>query len=127
MRCSTGRREDEAGDGIAVGQQGLNQGLEIGEVGGGHLEQEVVAAGEVVALADLFEGLDVFEQAVVVLAPATHADEGEHFEAEGFAVDFEGVAARMPVSSICLRRSPVAVGERPMRRPSSARLRRALA
>lgn len=89
-----GRGQHKAGDGIAVWQQGLNEGLEIGESGGGHFEQEVVAAGKVMALADLFEGLDVLKQAVVILAAATHADEGEDFEAQGFAVDVDRVAAQ---------------------------------
>jgi hypothetical protein len=88
-----GGGEDEAGHGIAVGQEGFDEGFEVGEVGGGDLEEKVVAAGEVVALAYFFEGLHVVEEAVVVLAGATHADEGEDFEAEGFAVDVDGVSA----------------------------------
>ena len=88
-----GGGEDEAGDGIAVGQEGFNQRFEVGEIRGRYLEQEVVAARQVVALADFFEGLYVVEEAMVVLAGAAHADEGEDFEAEGFAIDFDGIAA----------------------------------
>jgi len=85
--------EDEAGNGVAVREQRLDESFEVGEVGGGDLEEEVVSAGEVVAFADFFEGLDVVEEAMVVLAGAAHADEGEDFEAEGFAIDVDGVAA----------------------------------
>ena len=88
-----GGGENEAGDRVAVGEKGLYEGFEIGEVGGGDLEQEVVAAGEVMALADFFQGLHVVEEAMVVLAGATHADEGEDFESEGFAIDVDGVSA----------------------------------
>ena len=88
-----GRGEDEAGDGIAVGEECFNESFEVGEVGGGDFEEEIVAAGEVVALADFFEGLDVVEEAVVVLAGAAHADVGEDFEAEGFAIDVDGAGA----------------------------------
>ena len=89
-----GRRENQAGDRVAVGKQRFYEGLEVGEAGGGHFEKEVVAAGEVVALADFFEGLHVFEEAMVVLAGTAHADEGEDLEAEGFAVDLCGVAVK---------------------------------
>jgi len=88
-----GGGEDEAGDGVAVGEECFDEGFEVGEVGGGDFEKEVVAAGDVVALADFFEGLHVFEEAVVVLAGAAHADEGENFEAEGFEVDVDGAGA----------------------------------
>ena len=84
-----GGGEDEAGDRVAVGKECLDEGFEIGEVGGGDFEEEVVTAGQVVALADFFEGLHVVEEAVVVLAGAAHADEGEDFEAEGFAIDVD--------------------------------------
>jgi len=88
-----GRGQDQAGDGIAIRQQGLDKGLKIGHAGGGDLEQEVVAAGEVVAFAHFFEGLHVFKQAVIVMsAAATHADEGHDFEAERFAINVDGVA-----------------------------------
>jgi len=89
-----GGGEDEAGDGVAVGQQSFDQSFEIGEACGCDFEEEVVAPGEVVALADFFEGLHVVEEAVVVLAGATHADEGEDFEAEGFAIDFDSTGAQ---------------------------------
>ena len=89
-----GGGEDEAGDGVAVGEEGFDEGFKVGEGGGGDLEEEVVAAGEVVALADFFEGLDVVEEAVVVLAGAAHADEGEDLEAEGFAIDFDSTGAQ---------------------------------
>jgi hypothetical protein len=89
-----GGGEDEAGDGVAVGEECFNEGFEVGEVVGGDFEEEVVAAGEVVALADFFEGLHVVEEAVVVLAGAAHADEGEDFEAEGFAIDVDGATAK---------------------------------
>jgi hypothetical protein len=88
-----GGGEYEAGDGVAVGEEGFDEGFEVGEIGGGDFEKEVVAAGEVVALADFFEGLYVIEEAVVILAGATHADEGEDFEAEGFAIDFNRAGA----------------------------------
>jgi hypothetical protein len=45
----------------------------------------------VVALADLFESLHVFEQAVVVLAAAAHANEGHHLQSQRLAVDFDGI------------------------------------
>jgi hypothetical protein len=45
------------------------------------------------ALADFFQGLHVVEDAVVVLAGATHANEGEDFKSEGFAIDVDGVMA----------------------------------
>jgi hypothetical protein len=89
-----GGGEDEARDGIAVREQRLDESFEVGEGGGGDLEEEVVAAGEVVTLADFFEGLHVVEEAVVVLAGAAHADEGEDFEAEGFAIDFDGAGTK---------------------------------
>lgn len=88
-----GGGEDQAGDGIAVGEQGLDEGFEIVHGGGGDLEQEIVAASEVMALADLFESLHVIDEAVIVLAAAAHTDEGENAEAESFAVDLYGVAA----------------------------------
>jgi hypothetical protein len=91
-----GRGEDEASDGVAVGKEGFDESFEVGKVGGGDFQEEVVAAGEMVALADLFEGLDVVEEAVVVLAGAAHADEGEDFEAEGFAINFDGAGAEDP-------------------------------
>ena len=89
-----GRGEDEAGDGVAVGEKGFDESFEVVEAGGGDLEEEVVAAGEMVALTDFFEGLHVVEESVVVLAGAAHADEGEDFEAEGFAIDVDGVVAQ---------------------------------
>lgn len=88
------RREDEACNWIAVGQQGFDQCFKISEICGGHFEQEVVAAGEMVAFADLFECLDVFEEPVVILTSTTHADESQDFETEGFAVDLEGIASQ---------------------------------
>ncbi len=88
-----GRGQDEARDRVAVGEERFNEGFEIGEGGGGDLEEEVVAACEVVALADFFEGLHVIEEAVIVLAGAAHADEGEDFEAESFAIDFDSAGA----------------------------------
>jgi len=87
-----GRGEDEAGDGVAVGEKGFDEGFKIGEVGGGDLEEEVVAAGKVVALADFFKRLHVVEEAVVVLAGATHADKGDDLEAKGFVVDVDCVS-----------------------------------
>lgn len=89
-----GRGQHKAGDGIAIRQQGFDEGLEIGEGGGRHFEQEIVAAGKVMAFADLFEGLDVFKQAVVILSVAADANEGKDFEAESFAVDVDRVAAQ---------------------------------
>jgi hypothetical protein len=89
-----GGRENETRYRVAVGKQRLDESFEIGEVGCGHFEQEVIAAGEVVAFANFFEGLDELEETVVILPTATHANEGEHVEAEGFAIDFEGVAAQ---------------------------------
>ena len=62
-------REHEAGDWIAVRQKCFNQCFEVGEIGRGHLEEKIVPSREVVALADLFKGLNVFEQAVVILPP----------------------------------------------------------
>ena len=91
-----GGGEDEAGDRVAIREEGFDEGFEVGEAGGGDLEEEVVAAGEVVALADFFEGLHVVEEAVVVLAGAAHADEGEDFKAEGFAINFDGAGAEDP-------------------------------
>ena len=88
-----GGGEDQAGDDGAVGEQGFNEGFEVGHGSGGDLEQEVVAAGEVVALADFFEGVHVVEEAMVLRAVAAHADEGEDFETESFAIDFDRVAA----------------------------------
>jgi len=88
-----GGGEDEAGDGVAVREERFDEAFEVGEAAGCDLEEEVVAAGEVVALANFFQGLDVVEKAVIVLAGAAHADEGEDFEAEGLAIDVDGVAA----------------------------------
>jgi len=87
-----GRGENEAGDGRAVGEKRLNEGFEVGHVEGGDLEEEVVAAGEVMALADLFEGGEEFEEAMVVGAGGSEADEGDDLEAEGFGIDACGVA-----------------------------------
>ena len=88
-----GRGEDEAGHGVAVGEQRLDKSFEVGEAGGGDLKKEVVAAGKVMALAYFFEGLYVIEDAMVVLAGAAHADEREDFESEGLAIDVDGVIA----------------------------------
>jgi hypothetical protein len=87
-----GGGEDEAGDRVPVGEKGFNEGFKVGHGGGGDLEEEVVAAGEVMALADFFEGLHVFNEAMVMLAGTAHTDEGHDFKAEGFAIDFDGVA-----------------------------------
>lgn len=88
------RGEDKTGDRIAVGQKGLNQGLEVGETGCRHFQKKVITAGEVMAFADFFQRLNVFEEAVVILASATHADEREDFEPERFAVNFESITAQ---------------------------------
>jgi len=89
-----GRREDEAGDGIAVGEKCFDEGFEVGEVGGGDLEEKIVAAGEVMTLADFFKSLHVVDEAMVILAGAAHADEGEDFEAEALAIDVNGVVTQ---------------------------------
>ncbi len=47
-----------------------------------------------VALAHFFQGLHIFEQAVVMLAAAAHADEGHHLQAQRLAVNFDGVAVQ---------------------------------
>ena len=88
-----GAGEHQAGDGVAVRKQGFNEGFEGVHAGGGDFEEEGVATGEVVALADFFEGLDEFHEAVIVGAVAGHADEGHDVEAEGLAVDVDGVSA----------------------------------
>ena len=87
-----GRGENKAGDGRAVGQERLDKGFEVGHVEGGDLEEEIVAAGQMMALADFFEGGEKFEESVVVGAGGTEADEGDDLEAEGFGIDAGGVA-----------------------------------
>jgi len=91
-----GRGEHQAGDRVAIRQQGLDQRLQVGHVRGGHLEQKVVASGQMVALADLFEGLDEIQQPMVLVSAAAHANKGHHLQAQRFVVDFDGVAVQNP-------------------------------
>jgi hypothetical protein len=87
-----GRGENKAGDGRSVRQERLDKGFEVGHVEGCDLEEEIVAAGQMMALADFFEGGEKFEESVVVGAGGTEADEGDDLEAEGFGIDACGVA-----------------------------------
>ena len=88
-----GSGEDHAGGGRAVGKKFFDEALEL--LGGRErdLEQEGVAAGEVVALLDGVKGFEEFEEGLVAGAVAGHADEGGDGEAEGFQVEVGAVAA----------------------------------
>ena len=57
-----------------------------------YLQNQIVAAGHVMALAHLFERLRVIDHAVVTEAGAAHADEGHHLQAQGFAVNPRRIA-----------------------------------
>src|SRR5579862_6028882 len=46
------------------------------------------------ALSDFLQGLNVFDQTVIILAVATHADEGHHFEPERFGIDLNRVGTQ---------------------------------
>ncbi len=86
------RRQHEARDRVAIGKQRFNQGFEVGHVYGRDLEEEVVASRQVMTFADLFECLNIFQQAAIVLSSATHANECHDFEAKGLAINFDSIS-----------------------------------
>jgi len=91
-----GRGKDEAGDGISVWKERLNQRLKIGHGCGCDFEQKIVAAGEVMALAHLFKRVYIFEKAKIILTRTTHADEGKDLKAKSLAIDLDGVGLKDP-------------------------------
>src|SRR5271154_3482906 len=75
--ANDGRRQHDARGRDAVGQQPLDSALEFCDRSSGDLEDECLAAGDVMAFADLSERLNEFEERLIARSVAGHPDVGE--------------------------------------------------
>lgn len=85
--------QDHARGGAAVGEQALDEALELRDVGKNCFEEEGVAAGEVVTFLNVLQGGEELQKGAVTAAVAGEPDERRDGVSEGFKVNLNSIAA----------------------------------